>query len=206
MLISITTLPGADVGKFSVLQVLCSKSVSQNMLNISTIQGLLVILINMFYIHGSHLNGFQIGLIVLIAMSLALQFIIFVLLVVLAKSTEANEKITNMNTAVTSLSGLLLIITSAISILGCDIFTLFITAKFPHQPFTFLPLRAQTLPDINGVPTGCCPRVPTCHQSKQLFLFRQAPVGGKCVHFLTQHGNIHRDDSTHTIQRAVKIR
>jgi hypothetical protein len=118
MLISITTLPGDDVGTFSVLQVLCSKSVSQNMLNISTIQGLLVILINMFYIHGSHLNGFQIGLIVLIAMSLALQFIIFVLLVVLAKSTETNEKITNMNTAVTSLSGLLLIITSAISILG----------------------------------------------------------------------------------------
>jgi len=95
-----------------------SKSVSQNMLNISTIQGLIVTMVNLFYRHGNDLGGFQIGIIVLIALSLSLQFIIFVMLVVLAKSTETGGKITQLNMTVTSLSGLLLIITSAISVLA----------------------------------------------------------------------------------------
>jgi len=91
------------------------------MLNISTIQGLIVTMVNMFNIYGSNLGGMQIGLIVLIVTSILLQFVIFVLLVVLAKSKAINtKKLTDMNSAVTSLSGLLLIVTSAISILAID--------------------------------------------------------------------------------------
>lgn len=91
------------------------------MLNVSTIQGLLVTLVNMFYQNkklGTAFTGFQIALIVLIAISISLQFIIFVLLVILAKAKEANQKISDMNTTVTTLSGLLLIVTSAISIIA----------------------------------------------------------------------------------------
>lgn len=95
-----------------------SKSVSQSMLNVSTIQGLLVIMVNTFHFYGTDLGGFQIGLIVLICLSITLQFIIFVLLVVLAKATDTTGKIVSYNMAVTSLSGLLLIVTSAISILA----------------------------------------------------------------------------------------
>lgn len=102
-----------------------SKSVSQNMLNISTVQGLIVIMIQIFVNNRTQLNGFQIALIVLISLSLALQFIIFVLLVVLARSrTEiigtncCRTTTTALNSTVTSLSGLLLMITSGITILA----------------------------------------------------------------------------------------
>jgi len=98
-----------------------SKSVSQNMLNISTIQGLIVTMVNMFNVYGNNLGGLQIGLVILIVLSIILQFIIFVLLVILSKAKKTNtKKITSMNSAVTSLSGLLLIITSGISVLAID--------------------------------------------------------------------------------------
>jgi len=107
-----------------------SKSVSQNMLNISTIQGLISTMVNTFAIYGEvGLNGFQIALLVLIGVSVVLQFVIFVLLVVLAKSRkekvnlkrgqkECATSTADLNSTVTSLTGLLLIITSAIAILS----------------------------------------------------------------------------------------
>lgn len=73
-----------------------SKSVSQNMLNISTIQGHISIMVNLFataQISSSGnivLSGFQIALIVLIGISLILQFLIFIFLVLLAKSKTDN--------------------------------------------------------------------------------------------------------------------
>lgn len=99
-----------------------SKSVSQTFLNTTSITSqisLLVILLASVDETGKNLNGFQIALVVLISLSLALQFLIFVFLVILAKSKE--EKIgrsctaTGMNSLVTSLTGLLLIISSAIT-------------------------------------------------------------------------------------------
>ena len=96
-----------------------SKSVSQTMLDMSAIQSLLVILIKTFK---TSLSGYEIATIVFCCVALVLQFIIFVLLVVLAKSRK--EQIsktcttTSINTLVTSLSGLLVIVTSAISILA----------------------------------------------------------------------------------------
>lgn len=102
-----------------------SKSNSQNMLNMSVINTLISILVNLFRtitIQRRSLDGFEISLVSLIALSLTLQFIIFVLLVVLAKSRteQVTETITatSINAAVTSLSGLLLIVSSAISVLS----------------------------------------------------------------------------------------
>lgn len=101
-----------------------SKSVSQNMLNISTIQGLIVIMVDIFA-RRTFLNNFQIALIVLICLSISLQFVIFVLLVVLARSRTEQigtgccfTTATALNSTVTSLSGLLLMITSGITILA----------------------------------------------------------------------------------------
>lgn len=97
-----------------------SKSVSQNMLNMTTIQALIVSMVRIFQLYTPEigLDPFQIASLTLISVSLTLQFIIFVLLVILAKSTAGNEKITRINNAVTSLSGLLLIVSSAISVLA----------------------------------------------------------------------------------------
>jgi predicted RND superfamily exporter protein len=96
-----------------------SKSVSQNLLNTTSITGQITLLVMVYSKVTDVLTGFQTALIVLIITSLFLQFVIFVLLVVLAQSTD--EKIcgyfsaTNLNSLVTSLTGLLLILGAAIS-------------------------------------------------------------------------------------------
>jgi hypothetical protein len=99
-----------------------SKSISQTMLNTASIQSLLVILVSVFKDGATALDNYEIALVALIAVSLCLQFTIFVLLVILAKSRKeqfdrCNCTTTSINSTVTSLTGLLLIITSAISIL-----------------------------------------------------------------------------------------
>lgn len=97
-----------------------SKSVSQNMLNISVIQTQILQMVNI--LQYSTMNTWNIMLIVLLSNSLVLQFIIFTLLVLLAKSTTEQVTkycmATGMNSLVTTLSGLLLIITSAITIIS----------------------------------------------------------------------------------------
>lgn len=96
-----------------------SKSNSQNMLNISVIQTQILQLVN---VSKRLISGWEAALISMLSLSLSLQFTIFVLLVLLAQSkTEQVTKYcmaTGMNSLVTSLSGLLLIITSAITILS----------------------------------------------------------------------------------------
>src|SRR3989337_697996 len=59
-----------------------SKSISQSMLNISSIQAQIVLLVSLFG-HTRFLNQFEIATVALISASLCLQFTIFVLLVVL---------------------------------------------------------------------------------------------------------------------------
>lgn len=100
-----------------------SKSVSQNMLNLSSIQGLIVILLNVASLN--RLNGFQTALVVCVCVSMSLQFVIFVFLVTLAKSRTEEigggccaTTATSLNSTVTSLSGLLLIVTSAVTTLA----------------------------------------------------------------------------------------
>jgi len=102
-----------------------SKSVSQEFLNTSSIQAQIAMLVGLFAsrTHSeTPLNGFEIALIVLIGVSLLLQFVIFVLLVVLAKSTtekvSRNCTATNINNTVTSLSGLGLIVNLIISVVS----------------------------------------------------------------------------------------
>lgn len=107
-----------------------SKSVSQGMLNTASIQSLITQLVNIFIantVNGAAstmrpLNHFQIALVSLIGLSLLVQFLVFVLLVILAasRSKQVTETITTtcLNSTVTMLSGVLLIISSAISILS----------------------------------------------------------------------------------------
>ena len=97
-----------------------SKSVSQNLLNMTSISNLITLLVLLFSsVDGGKLTGFQITLIVLISLSLSLQFIIFILLVVLANAkTERVTRsctATSLNNTVTSLTGLLLIISTGIT-------------------------------------------------------------------------------------------
>lgn len=97
-----------------------SKSNSQNLLNISVVQSQILLLVNVLQLN--RINAWGAVLITLIANALILEFIIFVLLVLLAKSkTEQVTKYcmaTGMNSLVTTLSGLLLIITSGITIVS----------------------------------------------------------------------------------------
>jgi hypothetical protein len=96
-----------------------SKSVSQNFLNTTSIASQITLLVLLFAASDGDLTGFQVTLVILIVMSLSLQFTMFVLLVVLAQAKD--EKIgrsctaTRLNTWVTSLSGLLMIISTAIT-------------------------------------------------------------------------------------------
>lgn len=96
-----------------------SKSVSQNLLNTASIQYLIVIVFSILT-RGTALTRLDVALLCLISLSLSLQFSIFVFLVVLAQSrTETLScgcTATSLNSAVTCLSGLLLIVTSAISV------------------------------------------------------------------------------------------
>lgn len=96
-----------------------SKSVSQSFLNTTTITSQITLLVLLFAAKDGPFKGFQIALIVLISASLLLQFIIYVLLVILAQAKD--EQITKSCTAtflngiVTSLTGLLMIISAAIT-------------------------------------------------------------------------------------------
>jgi len=95
--------------------------VSQNLLNTTGIQALIVILISTLArsVSGDTLTVFDVALVSLIGVSLTLQFTIFVLLVILARSKDVtNARTETLNTVVTSLTGLLLIISSAVSVLG----------------------------------------------------------------------------------------
>ena len=92
-----------------------SKSTSQSLLNLSVIQSQISLLVAVI---ASPLNGWSRALITLLTLSLTLQLVIFVLLVILAKSkTEAIGKFTatGINALVTTLSGVLLMNTSAIT-------------------------------------------------------------------------------------------
>lgn len=92
-----------------------SKSTSQNLLNLSVIQSQISLLVSVI---AGPINGWAKTLITLLSLSLSLQLVIFVLLVILAKSkVEAIGKFTatGINALVTSLSGVLLMTTSAIT-------------------------------------------------------------------------------------------
>lgn len=99
-----------------------SKSVSQMSLNTSSIQSLIYIFVLLLSTPGGILTGFQIALLIFIPTSLILQFVIFVLLIILAKSSSEqitkNCTATSMNSTVTALSGLLVIVTAAITIIS----------------------------------------------------------------------------------------
>ena len=94
-----------------------SKSTSQGYLNTTIFQSQIFQLVSI--IQYTLLRGWDIALIVFICLSLCLQFVIFVLIVLLAKSkTEQVTKnctATAINNLVTSLTGVLLIITISIS-------------------------------------------------------------------------------------------
>lgn len=94
-----------------------SKSNSQNFLNMAVVQTQILQLVNIAQY--STIRSWESVLISLLCISLSLQFVIFILLVLLAKSkTEQVTKYclaTNMNSLVTSLTVLLLIITTAIT-------------------------------------------------------------------------------------------
>ena len=104
-----------------------SKSVSQNLLNTAVITQYVGIMINLFKIRNasSGFTGFQIALLVFICFSFTLQALIFVLLVILSKSTR--EKVgrccttTTINAWVTTLTGLSTIITIVITTLSVQI-------------------------------------------------------------------------------------
>jgi hypothetical protein len=93
-----------------------SKSTSQSLLNLSVVQSQISLLVNVI---AGPLNGWAKSLVTLLSLSLILQLIIFVLLIILAKTKE--EKIgtkftaTGINAFVTALSGVLLMTTSAIT-------------------------------------------------------------------------------------------
>lgn len=93
-----------------------SKSTSQTLLNTSVFQAQIFQLVS---IAQNPLTNWTIALIVFICLSLCLQFVIFVLLTLLAKSkTEQVTKdctATAINNLVTSLTGVLLIVTISIS-------------------------------------------------------------------------------------------
>lgn len=96
-----------------------SKSVSQNLINTAAILLLINTLITV--VNNSNLNGNAIALIVFIGLSICVQIVMFILLVILAKSSE--EQIgkftaTGINVMVTVLSGILPIISGTIAILN----------------------------------------------------------------------------------------
>lgn len=101
------------------------KSVSQNQLNMAGIMYLISLFLSVFSVGADPVSGsyspIQIALIVLICISIPLQFTIFTLVTILASSkteqlsTRCSCTATSVNNLVTTLSGLLLIITAAIT-------------------------------------------------------------------------------------------
>lgn len=94
-----------------------NKSFSQNILNTSIMQSQIFTLVNLFAIFSG--KSSEIALATLLSVSLVLQFVIFVLLVLLAKAKEEQltETLTatDLNAFITSLTFLLLIVTTAIT-------------------------------------------------------------------------------------------
>lgn len=96
-----------------------SKSISQNLINTAYILILINTMITTIGIRT--MNGYAIALIVIICISIFIQILMFILLVILAKTTT--EKIgrtctaTKLNVWVTILSGILPIISGTIAIL-----------------------------------------------------------------------------------------
>lgn len=101
------------------------KSVSQNHLNLSGVMYLISLFLAVFSEGRDPATGqyrpAQIALIVLISLSITLQFVIFTLVTILANSkteqlsTRCRCSATSVNNLVTSLSGMLLIVTAAIT-------------------------------------------------------------------------------------------
>ena len=97
------------------------KSVSQNLLNTAIITQYIGIIINLFSLYDPKFgfSGFEITLIILLALSLVLQIIIFTLLVLLAKTTRQTSgkccNTSSINTLVTTLSGISVIVNIAIT-------------------------------------------------------------------------------------------
>jgi len=114
-----------DPSKFNAYAT--SKSVSQEFLNTSSIQAKIALLVGIFSAKDNTipLTDFEIGLIVVIAFSLCIQFIIFILLVLLAKTDTDKVYGTvdtkSVNDAVTILSGLALINDIIISIISIEV-------------------------------------------------------------------------------------
>lgn len=102
------------------------KSIQNNQLNISGIMYLISLFLAVFSI-GTPFKADQIALIVLICISISLQFLLFTLVTILANSKTEQLSTrpgcrgctaTSVNNLVTSLSGLLMIITAAITSLS----------------------------------------------------------------------------------------
>jgi len=105
------------------------KSVSQELLNTSIIQGQIGLIIGLFVLkasattaEGKILNAFEIALLVLIAVSLLIRFTMFVLIIIMLRTsrTQVSKKVTTctvteINNTVMSLSGLTLILDIAIT-------------------------------------------------------------------------------------------
>jgi hypothetical protein len=101
------------------------KSVSQNLMNTSIIQGNIGMLI-FVYANDKEDAGFGKALITLISISLALQFVIFILLTILfhvKQHYQIHRRITavGMNSLVTALSGFVLIVNIAITAVSLEL-------------------------------------------------------------------------------------
>ena len=101
------------------------KSVSQNLLNTSVIQGNIGLLV-FVYANDRDDEGFGKAMIILISISLALQFVIFILLTILLhvkQNYQVHRKITavGINSIVTALSGITLVINIAITAVSLEL-------------------------------------------------------------------------------------
>jgi len=98
-----------------------SKSYSQNLLNISLILSLIATIVTTL---SGTLTNRKIAMLVFIFLSILIQLIMFIMLVILAKSTTENIgrtcTATKINISVTILSGILPIIAGTISILSME--------------------------------------------------------------------------------------
>lgn len=102
-----------------------NKSVSQNLLNTSVIQGNIGLMV---FVYASNRDdeGFGKALIALIIVSILLQFIIFILLTILfhvRQNYQIHSNITaiGMNSAVTALSGVVLVVNIAITAVSLEL-------------------------------------------------------------------------------------
>lgn len=104
------------------------KSVSQNLLNTALITQYIGMLVHIFTLFSSgNFNGFAVALLVFLFGSIVFQIVIFVLLVILAKTTRDNPNdrcsATSINIWVTALSGISVIVTITITSLSQQVLT-----------------------------------------------------------------------------------